>query len=856
MKQPVEIGSVSVGIRGLEPALRLKKVTIFNDSKNKKILQAKELQIGIDLIGSLIKWKVKPGLLLVRGSEVAVYQNKSGKIGLVGASSQTTKVTEDDSVFDEIALWLFEQSRIDLEEIKLKWSLPNGDVIKVNDLYLSLNNGALQHELNLSGNLEQQDYPAKFKANFRLRGDLLKIPSFPLVGDVKILNWSYDLNSSRLSNNHLALPLSGNINLQIKDSKIKTKNFRQPMVINNLGAKVDWQHDGNKLKLNVSKLEFMDDWLSFYGGGQCLFLDNAPLPTVDLKLKFKLINLAKAKLYYPVSVLPSNATAWLDQAFTSSKLLSGNLILQGPLDKFPFDNNEGKFLIESTIRDVYLHYDPDWPLIEKISGKMTFANRSMTILANSAGIMGQPAKFIKAVIPDLDLPILYIDGAIDTDSSVGLKFVNSSPLKKTVGRKLQDIVLSGPMHFNLTMEMPLSDDVAKKDTQVEGDILLINNLVSSQDLGFNVSSLQGDLHFKDGDLVANNIQGKLFDRLLKLNISTLNPDTDDAITRVSLSGSAMMQDFERAFAVKLSPYMFGDFNFDALLDLYTSSTQNIFKLHSNLLGVGIDLPKPFDKKPDSSYEFDLSCYFGGNKNPQITVNYNNQISAALMVKKDSSGSLKMVGGEVKFGKTPAKVATSTGLVISGSLDELDWSVWKEYLRKAQGNFNAAGSVVRKVSLKIAKLRILGQLFNKISLDAQPKNDGWEIAILMPDIDGKIYFPNNNKKAIKGEFKKLYLNSKKQESLTELKPQDLPPLNFIINNFRYGNKYFNRVIFTSKPWDGGLKFDEIKIIDDGFEIDAGGEWLGVGNNQRSIFRGNVNSKDVGGLLKQLDFTDTM
>ncbi|HBY55846.1 MAG TPA: hypothetical protein DEG23_03425, partial [Coxiellaceae bacterium] len=420
--------------------------------------------------------------------------------------------------------------------------------------------------------------------------------------------------------------------------------------------------------------------MTFYGDGQLLFPVKSQMPVVDIQLGLKLSNLAKAKLYYPITVLPHSATAWLDKAFISSKPIYGKMILQGPLDKFPFDNNEGRFLVDTNIRDVHLNYDPDWPHIENITGKMIFSNRSLTISANSAKILHAPVKSIKTTIPDLEMPILHVIAAIDTDSSVGLKFLNLSPLKNTVGRKLQAINLIGPMKFGLEMDMPLSDDVPKKDTDVEGDIELYNNNVHSNSWNFSINNLQGNMHFNNGNLVAKEIRGKAFNRPIKLAIHTLNPNTDNNITHVNILGNAEVSEFEQAFSVKLHPYVFGNFNYHALLQLHSSSSvQNTFKLNSDLVGVEVNLPEPFAKKAASAYKFNLIGYFGGNKLPQVTINYNDQINAALMIKKTDNNSLQVLAGDIKFGTGHASVSANSGLIISGNIAKLDWPVWKDYL---------------------------------------------------------------------------------------------------------------------------------------------------------------------------------
>lgn len=859
VKQPVKVGAIAVGSRGLEPVLKLQNVIISNDAKTRKILQAQELQIGIDLVGSLLQWQIKPGLLLIRGGEFTVYQDENGQIGVKGVVATTPGEDKIDSMYKELSSWLFEQSRIYLEDIVLNWRLPNGNTLKITDLSLKLDNSVLQHNLKIKGKLKQKNFPAAvFKAKFKLQGDFLNNSLFPLGGEIKLDNlvFDLDLNDAKFSSDSFLFPPKGDVSLLVENSRIATKIFRQPMLINSMSGKVFWRRDNKGLAIDISGLKFADNYLNFQGESQLLFFDKAVMPEVDIRLKFKLNNLAKAKLYYPVTVLPPNATIWLDQAFTKSKTVSGDMILKGPLDKFPFDNNEGEFLVDSTIRDVCLHYDRDWPLVEKINGKMVFANRTMTILANSARIMGGPTKFIKTTIPDLEFPVLYVEGAIDTTSDLGLKFIQACPLKDTVGRKLQDISLAGPMKFNLKMKMPLSDAVADQNTQVVGDIELTNNNLHSKELGFAITNMEGDLHFNNGDLNSNAINGKLFAKPINMTIQTLNPDSDDTVTRINIAGNAGVKDFERVFSVKLSSYASGNFDYRGALDLHSIALRNTFKLDSSLLGVAVRLPEPFAKKATKPSKFNLTCCFGGNKLPHVNVNYNKQINAALVVKKEGVGYLKVLAGEIKFGTEPAKISTTSGLVISGNLAKLDWPTWKKYLEKAHASASEAAGIIRQIGLNITELRVLGQIFRNLSLVAKPQEGGWGVELLMPDVNGKLYFPDDSEAAVRGEFSKLYFSEDEQQSPTEFKPRDLPPLNFKINNLRYGQKYLSRVTFITEPRDDGLNINRVTINTPKFSVEGKGEWLATSDEYGTIFRGKIRSNDVGGLLKQYDITDAM
>ena len=92
IRQPVSIGKIAVGNSGLEPVLEFSDVAIFNDTKTKVLLQAQGLQVGIDLINSLLKWRTQIGLLVVRGIDFFVYQDKDGGIRVSGVKERLNNV--------------------------------------------------------------------------------------------------------------------------------------------------------------------------------------------------------------------------------------------------------------------------------------------------------------------------------------------------------------------------------------------------------------------------------------------------------------------------------------------------------------------------------------------------------------------------------------------------------------------------------------------------------------------------------------------------------------------------------------------------------------------------------------------
>lgn len=836
--QPIKIGNIKIGRHGLIPVFSLQNVVIFNDDKTKKILNAQELQIGINIISSLIKWKVKPGIIVLKGSNIKIDQKEYTEID---------KNKDKTDIAKEVLLWLTEQKKIYLENIKIDLKLIHGGTIKISDLSLKLDNDIFHKSIRIKGFFEQEDISTNFSTNLKLNNDFFQKPLSYIKGNLTIENLNYKSDKK----NSLQLPFfppSGEIDLSIKNSNVKADLFRQPIAITNLSSKVIWKQYEDHLKINAGNLKFEDEWFNAKGNVSLDFSKGSNFPTSDISLNFDLKNLNKAKLYYPVKLLPPKATEWLDTAFTNSKKISGNMVLKGPLDKFPFDNNEGQFLINSVLRDVDLKFDKDWPLVNNINGTMVFSKRTMTIIANSGKILGEPTNTVKAVIPDLNLPFLHITGSIKGDSEMGLRFINSCPLKETVGQNLKEISLSGPMELDLKIDMPLSDNISDQNTYVKGNIDLNENELISE-WGFKIDNLNGNLTFDTENLESTNLQGNLFNKPVTLSIKTLESKKKKTFTRVEINGEANVRDFEKSFSIKIHPFAFGHFNYKALLDITEPSKANIFDLTSNLKGVRIRLPEPYNKSRAEEHMFNLKCIFGDKIDTQVSINYNDQINSALKVKKISGDKIKVLGGEVKFGKSTAKIPKKPELEVTGKIAELDWATWKEYLSKAEDNRKEGVHFTDLVNLKLGKLYIFGETFENVSLKIKPTKKGQEVYFLTKDIDGKIYIPNNTKEHIIGDFKKLHIKTTDEENIVKFEPYELSQFKLKINDFRYNDIFLKKLEIITEAKPNGLKFSKIEFGDKIFSMKGSGEWLVTKEKQSSHIKGNFKSKNIGSLLKE-------
>lgn len=892
---PVTIAKINSGNNGLDPSLILRNIIVYDKTKTKKIIQAQKFQVSVDLLGSLLSWRIKPGLLMMSGVDLSFDQDKN-------RDSSIDAVYWDG--FKEF-YWLFEQSKVFLKNINISLRLVDGRLIELNNLNLKLYNDSLQYKLKINGVLLQKNTPAKFSINLKLR--ILPINS-SLSGLVKIedllLNIPDKATDSDLLIPHDLIPPNGSIGVLIENSQIMSDIFNNSVPIDNLNGSLVWQNSGrssgvvvaqrSQLDLGISRIaQIYNQLLEFFKSSSVIRwvqeslglatnpetskkpLDPAdstapqqapgeqlnislndfsltsgdlelsggikissPMakfdPSIDANIDLFLKNLSQAKLYYPAKLMPKDAVVWLNSAFISSESMSGRVIFKGPLAKFPFDNKEGVFFANASINNVHLNYYKDWPTLENVTGKLIFSNRSMEILAQNAKIMQSRIDSVRAFIPDLNKPVLSIGSTINTESQFGLEFINQSPLKASLGEKLKHISLRGPMQLGLKLLIPLDDSYKDQKTQVSGDIVLTNNYLSPKDFNFGINGLEGELNFTQDALFAKDMRGELFKYPVAIDIDTIDIKAKDTLTKIILNGRAAAKDVAAGFDVKLDEKVKGVAKYKALFEIHNTLAKNSFlRVDSDLQNVSIDLPEPLFKNSTSSKKSSFTYYFSDAATSKAIIKYGDQVTASFDKNKN--------------------------LLIG--VDKLDLSLWSDYLSKLKKDSNnKSKDVFNKLILKINKLNAFGQSLSKALVEASRDEQNLRINIAaLPQIKGNILISKNPTTKISGVFEQLQIKSigNTKKFTSNIKPQNIALLDFVIENFSYNDKNFHKISITTRPQLDGMEISKLNIDHPDFQMKASGNWVSSGaNKQQTSLHGNLYTQNAGNLLTNLGLNNNV
>lgn len=898
----IVIDKISVGQDGLEPVIRFADLAVLNKDKSAVVFKITDLRIGIDLIGSLINWRIQPGLLIVNGANIYFCQDKNGNVTVSGledvfaACGKANQLTKNENITlptlegrttqsvltthaatnaYDLFTWLFTQGKIILRNINLSVSDSGTVIFKIDALNARMTNDVVNRRLRASGKLflKNADVPANFLLSLALKGNILDQKPFAVFGNLDLTNIALNLtkdNSAKtpaISNLKFLIPASGEIKLHLLDSSFNAnKLFRQALQINNLTSEINWQQIPEGLQIEVKNATADNGDGNVYGSGKFIIPSDDQSPLVDMLFHFEGFDVSRAPIYYPTGIMVPSLVNWLDHAFIAGKKIAGTVLLQGRLNDFPYDHNDGHFLVDSQFEDITLHYFPDWPDIANLNGKLIFENRSMRIEANSGMIIGVPMQQTKVTIDDLANAVLNVDGNIFADSMDGLRFIKSCPLKETIGKYFQEMQLFGRMQLGLKLAIPLAQD-SKAKTQVLGNLALQNNTMQLPAWNLNVTNLHGKINFNEESINTNDLHGELFNRPIDLTIATENKKNNLTVTKINFAGLMPISLLQEKFDSSIANYAKGSFNYQAELKLSKLDNQidNKLQIISDLKGISLNIPPLIKKSFTTPVSFKAILDFTYGKPLQLLINYNKDLSA-LFIFNRSNRKINFYSGEVHFGGGEVHEQKSPGLVISGVLPKVDWSQWQDYFFAKQKKIlpdetepEVKTSLINRVDLLINEFDIFGQTLKNIKINFASLENKYLLSLINENISGTITIPHDLENGIVlGKFDRLYLaeDNKSEKAASSLKPRNLPNINLTIDDFHDGKKSFGNVIFDATSHGNEVNIDKLQMISPLFNLNAAGTWALQNGIEQSIVSGNFSSPNLGELLKQWGMTSSL
>jgi uncharacterized protein (TIGR02099 family) len=630
--------------------------------------------------------------------------------------------------------------------------------------------------------------------------------------------------------------------------------FKEPIKLDELtgGANLSYDEANKAWMLSMANLSLLNSDVAANVQGTLTFPAEGAAAS-DISANFTLQNANHITRYLPMRTFDASLVAWLEQAFLSGEVQSGQAILKGKLVDFPFGANNGTFLISGNIKNIDFRFAPDWPKLTQVDGVLTFSNKQMIVDIAQAQTQGIAITKVHGVIPEFSAgkpQILEVQTEeIPTDFAQAFNYVQTSPLQQTIGKMFKGVDIHGPMSLKLGLTIPLSQP---DKVQVRGLINMHDTIMAMTPWKLKIDKLNGAVQFTEATTVAKNLTGTLFNKPLQLDFSTIQKTKTVSVVRANFSNKIDIADLESWLEIPFSKVIKGEAIVNGQADFSLTEPLQI-NLHSNLAGITVDLPDQYNKPAAVARDFSAAITVQENQPLRIKLSYGNLLGAALILDKQKQ-QFNLLSAGVQLGNGDIAWPPAPGLYLSGQLDNLDWEKMKNYASQA-GEAHLPGGFshlsLKSIDVQVNSLNILGQNLNQVRLQIVPQTASWNVGITSPMVVGQVQIPMHltTETTLNAQFQKLNLNASNGAKTTEssVNPKTIPAINFSANAVSYNNLPIGQVNFTSSPTLSGLNIQSLRINSSRLNLQATGDWSQVGQNNVTRLRGNISSNRVSDLL---------
>ncbi|MDQ7016920.1 MAG: YhdP family protein [Gammaproteobacteria bacterium] len=648
--------------------------------------------------------------------------------------------------------------------------------------------------------------------------------------------------------------------------------FRQPLHLNQLQGAFQLSQNGAEWQLHSPKLQLAAESLAIVSRVELRFKPQQA-PFLDLRGHFLRGDLSALSDYLPVGIMSSNLVNWLDNSIKSGELSSGELLVYGQADQFPFRDHEGVFDIGLDLDKVSLQYDPRWPEIEQLKAKLHFFGPRLDIHAAAANSRGIALSDSQITFEDLQQAQLRVDANLSGKLQTMLDFVRHSPLKTSVGNFLLDLQAKGEATLGLQLDIPLA---ATQRTKVSGVLNLNQNRLSSKQLNVRLSRCDGAISFSEKAFVIKKVRARLNGRQLRIKTALLK-DKNQSVTRLSFRTQQKAATLSKQYNVALGNYLHGRSLWQLDLDIpHSDFGSPLLRLSSTLKGTEVSLPEPFTKSQQEVKRLLLETRLASGLGVQTLRFQYGKAVRGLFQFEHQRKAVKLVRGELRFHDGEAELPVAQGIRLAGTLPELPLDRWLAVIQNQtdSGGGEGAEDLLAAVDLKVKQATLFGKPLFPVALQLERQPNNWIARLNSDGVRGRMILSRKDfiNQPLVINLSQLDLSAFQRAGLDEgaasseewlINPRLLPPLKVSIEELRWGEQRLRQVQLQTRREVDGLSIRRLGFTNPNLEMLAQGYWRSEQSAdrravvaQQSRLKLTISSDDLGAGFRDLGYVDAI
>ncbi|MFT7286606.1 MAG: hypothetical protein ACI87W_000714 [Halieaceae bacterium] len=655
----------------------------------------------------------------------------------------------------------------------------------------------------------------------------------------------------------------GSLQLDSRDFSMHfPKAYKEPLRYDDAHGEIALQWDAQGLRIDSGLLQLSAE----EGDGRALLAAYLPFdgqatgPELELLIGLQNSRAQFLRKYLSYR-LPAPLLGWLERAVREAHVQRAGFIWRGSLKREMAAHRTIQLFLDAD--RATLAYDPAWPELESLEASVWVDDRLAWARANGAVSAGaELSDVMLRVAPAPGGSLLDLAGSVSGDAAAAGTLLRESPLAALTQDVFADWRFSGPMGGTLGLSLPLTGKGVLPTLDL--DLSLDGIQVDVAPLKLPLEDIRGTLRYRSASGFADSaVAGTLWNSELRGRAIDAGEDP----LALELQGSVSAAAVADWLALPLLNFAQGSAQFEGTLRL-PAGAEGQLGLASDLLGISLDVPAPFDKTLEQPLPLQLTLPLRSNPTLQVSLGERLHMDIALV-----DGQLQRLAAAV--GANPVNPGTCEVLLcLSGSVSTLDIVAWSAFYQRylaPEPSTPAPGSLEARPaeslpsysidSLDVGELRLGSRSFGETQLDLSGSGSVLQGALESSWVQGALTTEDDSLRLIVE-----YLDLARIEGGEPLGPAQLrevlPSMRVDILELRDDGQDLGTLGFDldmQQP-DGGVYARAIEGTLWGLRLDSELPgmlgWFAEGDNERSVLELDTAFADLGSVLEAAGYAPTL
>jgi uncharacterized protein (TIGR02099 family) len=627
--------------------------------------------------------------------------------------------------------------------------------------------------------------------------------------------------------------------------------FRNKLVLRSLNGSILARYSDNAFTLATRNLFLQTPHMVSRHWFDLRFL-KGHAPYLDAYATFEDGDVTAAAEYYPVTIMSENLVSWLDAAVIAGRLTAGDFELRGPLDKYPFRNNEGIFRVDADFDGMELDYFKGWTHLKDARLHTRFIGATLAITVHEGKIGGIDIIGADTWITDFKKARLIAQAPVYGPLGGVVDYLRgNSGLKEHFGPLIDRVEADGMQAGFLRLDIPLYQGA---DTRWHYAASIFKGSLAFPEAGLKFTDINSDIRLSREHIHAAPFAVGLNGHPLEAAVTTYAEDGGNT-ARIALTGEIAPADFLPRASFDPAAYLTGTAPVSVAIDLPLTGTaarrDAVIGLQLDASATAIDLPAPFAKPAGVAADLSVYTQFK-DRGLLIDIDYAGWLDGKVQFKPDKQG-LMLERADIRLDDGEPRLPEATGIFVTGRVKELNIDQWLA-LRTADGF--AAGNPLQRIVLKARQLTYLQRTLKEVTLQLTQQPQHWLAELRSELLTGSVGIPKQGL-AVAGldldleyfNFDRLFGDSPTAADRfvsEQLAPGDIPPLRVQADRIILNGWDLQQVELRADV-DGQTLGGTLKIGDPDVGLQGTAEWsvdrkgmhrteISLGFNSHNVGRG--------------------